>query len=88
MGIFNYCTGKISHLTNGILHLDAAHKKIGGVCAGIASYLNVRPLYIRIAAVVILCIAPLATIAGYGLAYVILDDKDEPDAGAKGSDEA
>jgi len=63
-----------SSFNSRILHLDIAHKKIAGVCAGLANYFNTQRLYIRIAAVVILILSPLAAIAGYGLACFILDN--------------
>jgi phage shock protein C len=54
---------------------DPFHKKLGGVCAGFARYLNVEPLLIRIIAIVALCISPHATLLAYGIAYVVLDDR-------------
>ncbi|MDK1023990.1 MAG: PspC domain-containing protein [Gammaproteobacteria bacterium] len=54
---------------------DSLHKKLGGVCAGFARYLDVEPLFVRIIAVVALCIAPHATLLAYGIAYVVLDDR-------------
>ena len=59
------------------LALDQYHKKVGGVCAGIANYYSIPRLYTRIAAVVALCIIPEATLIGYGLAYFILEERDE-----------
>lgn len=57
------------------LDKDPLHKKLGGVCAGFARYLDVEPLFVRIIAVVALCIAPHATLLAYGIAYVVLDDR-------------
>lgn len=54
---------------------DPFHKKLGGVCAGFARYLDVEPLFVRIIALVALCIAPTATLLAYGIAYVVLDDR-------------
>ena len=56
------------------LYLDPVHKKLGGVCAGVGNYLDVERLYVRIAAVISLCIFPQATLLAYGLAYLILDE--------------
>ena len=54
---------------------DPFHKKLGGVCAGLARYLDVEPLIVRLIAIVALCIAPQATLLGYGIAYLVLDDR-------------
>jgi len=57
------------------LYLDTTHKKIGGVCAGVANYFNTERRYVRIAAVVALLLAPTAAVAGYGLAFFILEEQ-------------
>jgi len=54
---------------------DPFHKKLGGVCAGFARYLDVEPLFVRIIAIVALCIAPQAILLAYGIAYLVLDDR-------------
>jgi phage shock protein C len=54
---------------------DPFHKKLGGVCAGFAIYLDVEPLFVRIVAIIALIIAPQATLLAYGIAYVVLDDR-------------
>jgi phage shock protein C len=54
---------------------DPFRKKLGGVCAGFARYLDVEPLLVRIIAIVALIIAPQATLLAYGIAYVVLDDR-------------
>lgn len=54
---------------------DPFHKKLGGVCAGFAKYLDMEPLLIRIIALVALVIAPQATLLAYGIAYIVLDDR-------------
>ena len=59
------------------LGLDSRHKKLGGVCAGVAHYLDVPGVFIRLAAIVALLIAPQATLLAYGLAFFILDDISE-----------
>jgi len=56
------------------LGLDSTNKKFGGVCAGIGKYLDIAPLFIRIAAIIMLCIAPQPTLLAYGLAWAILND--------------
>jgi phage shock protein C len=40
---------------------------ISGVCAGVAKYFDVNPLWVRVAAVVSMAMLPFAT----GLAYVL-----------------
>jgi phage shock protein PspC (stress-responsive transcriptional regulator) len=57
------------------LALDPVNKKLGGVCAGIARYLNIPSLFIRIGAFIGLCVLPQATLLAYGLAYFILDTR-------------
>lgn len=59
------------------IYLDTGHKKLGGVCAGVANYLDVPRAWVRISAVVALCIHPPATLIAYGLAYMILDEEPE-----------
>ena len=56
------------------IYLDPDHKKLGGVCAGVASYLDIPRFWVRITAVVGLVIHPPATLIAYGLAYIILED--------------
>jgi len=56
------------------LHLDADHKKLGGVCSGLARYFEVQPLFVRGGALIALCLAPQATLIAYGLAYFVLDE--------------
>ena len=61
------------------IFLDTRHKKLGGVCAGVANYLDVPRFWVRIAAVIGLLIHPPSVLLAYGLAYLILDEG--PDAG-------
>ena len=56
------------------LYLDPVHKKLGGVCAGVANYLDIERLWVRIAAVIALFIFPQATLLAYGVAYLVLDE--------------
>ncbi len=53
---------------------DPLRAKLGGVCAGIARYLDVPSFWVRLTAIVMLCVAPEATLLAYGLAYLILDE--------------
>jgi phage shock protein C len=57
------------------IYLDPVHKKLGGVCAGVANYLDVPRLYVRIAAVIALLVFSQATLIAYGLAYLILEEE-------------
>jgi len=59
------------------LGLDSEHKKLGGVCAGTAHYLDVPSAFIRLVALVALLFMPQATLLAYGLAFFILDDLSE-----------
>jgi phage shock protein PspC (stress-responsive transcriptional regulator) len=56
------------------IYLDRSNRKLGGVCAGIARYFNIQPLFVRIGAVVLFFVALEAVLVAYGLAYLILDD--------------
>jgi phage shock protein PspC (stress-responsive transcriptional regulator) len=47
--------------------------KITGVCAGIADYFNLDISYVRLAAIVSLCIFTLATVVAYVLTTVLTD---------------
>ncbi len=64
-----------SHFHSRRLQLDPVRKKLGGVCAGIADYLDVAPLFVRICALLSLCIFTQITLIAYGIAYFVLDQK-------------
>lgn len=67
-------------MENRELTLDIRNRKLGGVCAGVANYLDVSRFWVRVAAVIGLFIHPPSVLLAYGLAYLILDEKaDEPD---------
>ena len=57
------------------IYLDADHRKLGGVCAGVARYLNIPRFWIRLAAVIGLLIHAPSILIAYGLAYMILEDE-------------
>ncbi len=59
------------------IYLDTEHKKLGGVCAGVANYLEVPRFCVRVAAIIGLVVHPPATLLAYGLAYMILDGEPE-----------
>ena len=56
------------------IYLDRSNRKLGGVCAGVARYFNIQPLFVRFGAVVVFFVALEAVLVAYGLAYLILDD--------------
>jgi phage shock protein C len=55
------------------LRLDNKNRKIAGVCAGLARYWGTQTVFVRLAAVIGLLLAPHAALIGYGLAYLILE---------------
>ena len=59
------------------LYLATRQKKLGGVCAGVANYLELPGVWIRVAAVIGLFINPSATLLAYGLAYMVLEEEPE-----------
>jgi len=59
------------------LALDPHRKKLGGVCAGFARYLDVNLTIVRIVTVFGLLGFAQATLIAYGLAYFILDEKSD-----------
>ena len=66
-------------MINDEIYLDTRHKKLGGVCAGVANYLDISRFWVRLAAVAGLFIHPPAVLIAYGLAYLILEDEPEYD---------
>jgi phage shock protein PspC (stress-responsive transcriptional regulator) len=56
------------------LYKDGSHKKLTGVCAGIAKYYDYPRLVIRIAAIAALIILPVATGVAYVVASVLLPE--------------
>lgn len=57
------------------LSKDPINRKLGGVCAGFARFLDIPTFPVRLGAVLSLFIIPQATLIAYGLAYLILDDR-------------
>ncbi|HLW77476.1 MAG TPA: PspC domain-containing protein, partial [Bryobacteraceae bacterium] len=47
-------------------------RKIAGVCAGIARYLDVDPVLVRIIAVILLFVPPCPALLGYIVAWIIM----------------
>ncbi len=56
------------------IYRDPYHKKLGGVCAGVANYMDIPRFYVRMAALAALVLIPQVTLIAYGLAYLILDE--------------
>lgn len=56
------------------IYLDTRHKKLGGVCAGVANYLDIPRLWVRIAALLGLLVHAPSILIAYGLAYLILEE--------------
>ncbi|TWX55245.1 PspC domain-containing protein [Colwellia hornerae] len=54
---------------------DVTHKKLSGVCAGIAKYYDLPRIAIRIGAIGALLIFPLATGVAYVVAAILLPTK-------------
>jgi phage shock protein PspC (stress-responsive transcriptional regulator) len=57
------------------LKKDVVHKKLSGVCAGIAKHYELPRIAIRIAAIGALIIFPLATGVAYVVAAILLPSK-------------
>jgi len=56
-----------SYRVKKVLTKDVMHKKLSGVCGGIAKYYNVPRIVVRVAAVLALFTLPVVT----GVAYVV-----------------
>ena len=63
-----------SQTVNRRLSKDGLHKKLSGVCAGIAKYYDYPRLVIRLAAIAVLIMLPVATGAAYIVASVLLPE--------------
>jgi phage shock protein PspC (stress-responsive transcriptional regulator) len=55
------------------LRLDTRHKKIGGVCGGIANYFDWSRSTVRVLSVIALLFAPQLMLPAYGVAYLIME---------------
>ncbi|ATP08109.1 MULTISPECIES: PspC domain-containing protein [Aeromonas] len=56
---------------------DLAHRKLTGVCAGIASRLGLSRVTVRIVALIALILMPPLTLAAYLLAVLIMPPRRE-----------
>lgn len=63
-----------SRTVNKRLTKDSLHKKLSGVCAGIAKYYDYPRLAIRIAAIAALIMLPIATGVAYVVAAILLPE--------------
>ncbi|MBT3425268.1 MAG: PspC domain-containing protein [Gammaproteobacteria bacterium] len=59
----------------GHLYRDRSQKKIAGICAGIAGYLDKEVWKVRVVALIGLFLIPTVTFTSYWILYFILDDK-------------
>jgi phage shock protein PspC (stress-responsive transcriptional regulator) len=57
------------------LYKDQTHRKISGVCSGLARHWNVPKSLIRVAAVVCLITLPLVTVISYIGATILLPNR-------------
>ncbi len=57
---------------NKMLSKDRKHRKLTGVCAGIAKHYGYPRTVVRIAAVVVSIILPIATLVAYVVASILL----------------
>jgi phage shock protein C len=55
------------------LQLDPRHSKVGGVCAGLARYLGIQRVFVRIAAVIALLWLTTPILIAYTVTYLLLD---------------
>ena len=59
----------------GHLYRDRSRKKIAGICAGIAGYLDKEVWKVRVVALIGLFLIPTVVFTSYWILYFILDDK-------------
>ena len=64
---------RYNRFANKALALDSYNKKLGGVCGGIARYLGIAAMPVRVIAVISLLVAPHLTLLAYAIAYFVLD---------------
>ena len=57
------------------IYLNAEHRKLGGVCSGVARYLDISNFWVRLAAVIGLLLHAPSVLIAYGLAYLVLEDE-------------
>lgn len=68
----------ITSFRNKGLYRNVSDKILGGVCSGLASYLNIDPVWVRIATIILLCFFPGWTLLGYVILWIILPEANTP----------
>jgi len=63
------------YTVNKTLAKDTIHKKLSGVCAGIAKYYDVPRIAVRIASVLALITFPVATGVAYLVATLVMPNR-------------
>jgi len=63
-----------SRSINSKLSKDSVHKKLSGVCAGIAKHYDLPRVVVRVAAIGALILVPVATGVAYVVASVLLSE--------------
>lgn len=63
-----------SHSVNRKLSKDSVHKKLSGVCAGIAKHYDFPRIAVRIAAIGALIVLPVPTGVAYVVASVLMPE--------------
>lgn len=63
-----------SHCNNKNLSKDNVHKKVSGVCAGIAKYYDLPRILVRVAAIGALILVPVAAGVAYVVASILLPE--------------
>ncbi len=70
------------------LYLSSADKKLGGVCGGIAEYMELDPTIVRLLTVVLgLITAVIPVLIGYIIAWIIIPRKPAAPAGIPGAEQ-
>ena len=57
------------------IELDPRKKKFGGVCSGLANFLDIPAFWIRIFATIAVIVEPIPVLIGYGIAFWVLKNK-------------
>lgn len=56
------------------LYRDPANKMVGGVCSGIARYINVDPVWVRLFVILLFCCFHVITVAAYLVLWAIVPE--------------
>ena len=54
---------------------DMRHARLGGVCAGVARYLDISRFFVRLGTLIALFIAPQFVLVAYGIGYLVMDER-------------